>query len=131
MNKGGINVLLVLANSMMDNFIPLGTSLLSACLKKGQVIIKNELRNLIDLNTLPFQDWTIYEEKRFYKPMGGKIYVMGNVEVNRSCMHKSTYCANAALLANMGSIDYRDIKNFLKALKESMQEMNLNLNYTR
>lgn len=65
--------------------------------KKGSTIIKNGLRNLVDLNTLPFQDWTIYEKKRFYKPMGGKIYVMGNVEVNRSCMNKCTYCANAAL----------------------------------
>ena len=33
--KRGIKVLLVLANSFMDNLIPLGTSLLSACLKQA------------------------------------------------------------------------------------------------
>lgn len=33
--KGGIRVILVLANSFMDNLIPLGVSLLSACLKEA------------------------------------------------------------------------------------------------
>ena len=30
-------------------------------------------------------------------------------------------------LANMGAIDYKDIENFLKALKEVIQEMDLKL----
>jgi len=65
--------------------------------KKDGEITRNELRPLADLDGLPFQDWSIYEPERFFKPMGGKVYVMGNIEMNRSCMHKCTYCANAAL----------------------------------
>ena len=66
-------------------------------IKKDGKVIKNGLRPLINVNELPFQDWTIYEPQRFFKPMGGKVYVMGNIELNRSCMHSCTFCANDAL----------------------------------
>jgi len=65
--------------------------------KRNGKVIKNELRDLVDLDELPFQDLSIYDPKRFHKPMGAQIYVMGTIELIRSCKHKCNFCANAGL----------------------------------
>jgi anaerobic magnesium-protoporphyrin IX monomethyl ester cyclase len=57
-------------------------------------IIKNELRPLVDLNRLPFQDWSIYDRTRFYKPMGGRARITGAFEVARGCPRSCTFCCN-------------------------------------
>lgn len=57
-------------------------------------VIKNNLRPLVDINTLPFQDWSIYEQKRFLKPMGGRVWRMGAFEFARGCPRMCTYCCN-------------------------------------
>ncbi len=46
-------------------------------IKKDGKIFKNEIRTPVNLDELPFQDWTIFEPRRFYKPMGGKISMTG------------------------------------------------------
>lgn len=73
------------------------SDVLNLWVKKGRRIIRNAPRALVDLDSLPVQDWTIYEKERFFKPMGGKVWVMGNIEAARSCMNKCGYCANEAL----------------------------------
>ena len=62
-------------------------------------IIRNELRDLRNLDDNPIPDRSIFEEKRFYKPMRGKVWVMAAVELDRSCPHSCTYCANEGLHA--------------------------------
>lgn len=65
--------------------------------KKDGKIIKNPMARLADLNKLPFLDFGIYEDTRFYRPMQGKVYKMLPVETGRGCPFGCTYCAAPAL----------------------------------
>lgn len=61
---------------------------------KSNQIHKNPVRPSIDINTLPFQDWSIFEERRQYKPMGGKIRKTCGLELARGCFANCFYCEN-------------------------------------
>jgi len=65
--------------------------------KKDGGIIKNPLRPLKDLNTLPFIDFDIFEANRLSRPMHGKIRTMLHVELDRGCPFNCTYCEAPAL----------------------------------
>jgi len=55
-------------------------------------IKKNNLRKLIDLHELPFIDYDVFDKKRLYRPMQGKIYTMVHIELDRGCPYDCTYC---------------------------------------
>ncbi len=61
--------------------------------KKNNRIIKNPMRPLVDLNSIPFNDFSIFEEKRFFRPMQGKIFRMIPIEIDRGCPYHCTFCA--------------------------------------
>ena len=61
-------------------------------IKKSGQITKNPMRELTDLNKLPFIDYDIFDKKRLYRPMHGKIYTMIHVEIDRGCPYNCTYC---------------------------------------
>jgi anaerobic magnesium-protoporphyrin IX monomethyl ester cyclase len=65
--------------------------------KQNGKIVKNPLRKLIDVNKLPYLDYDIFEKKRLYRPMYGKIYTMLHVEIDRGCPYDCTYCEAPAL----------------------------------
>ena len=58
-------------------------------------LYKNPVRPPVDLTKLPFQDWDVYDPRRFWKPMGGKISVTGTFEMNRGCPYDCTFCINS------------------------------------
>ena len=60
--------------------------------KKDGIIIKNPLRKLVDINKIPYIEYDIFEKKRLYRPMLGKIYTMVHVEMDRGCPYDCTYC---------------------------------------
>lgn len=60
-------------------------------------IIKNPIREPIDLNRLPFIDFDIFEPLRLCRPMQGKLFRMLHVEVQRGCPFNCAYCAAPAL----------------------------------
>lgn len=62
-----------------------------------QEILKNALRPLIDLETLPMPDFSIYEDWRFYRPFMGKVKRMLQFDFDRGCQHGCTYCAAPGL----------------------------------
>lgn len=68
------------------------SSIKNLWIKKNGQIIKNPMRKLIDLDKLPFIDYDIFERKRLYRPMQGKIYTMIHVEIDRGCPYNCTYC---------------------------------------
>lgn len=55
-------------------------------------IRRNPQRPLVDLDTLPMQDFEIFEENRIYRPMAGKVYRMIPIETHRGCPYTCTYC---------------------------------------
>ncbi len=66
-------------------------------IKKAGRIIKNPLRPLVDMDTLPFQDWSIFDERHYYKPYCGEFRRTAFVEMARGCHFNCTYCVNSTL----------------------------------
>lgn len=66
-------------------------------IKKDGHIFKNPLRPLVNMDDLPFMDYSIYDKRHFHRPYQGKMYVGGDVQEKRGCPRKCTYCANSGL----------------------------------
>jgi len=61
-------------------------------IKKNGDIIKNKIGSLTSLDDLPIGDFEIFNEKRFYRAMAGKIYKMVPVETHRGCLNNCAFC---------------------------------------
>lgn len=62
--------------------------------KSGKVK-KNPIQ-MVDMDKNPLIDMSIFEEARFYRPMGGKVYRMFPVETFRGCPFSCAYCNSPA-----------------------------------
>lgn len=91
--------------------------------KKDGRVIKNQLRPPIDINNLPFEDFTIFEEKRLYRPMQGKILSTLPVNFDRGCPYQCTFC-DAPFINKMfqeiGCYNYYRQKN-IKRIRSEIQ----------
>ena len=75
--------------------------------KTDNSIVRNGLPNLIDLDEIPFPDWSCWHESLFYKPFRGRMYRYGYMEISRGCPFKCTYCHNSKeqeLLKGLGKL---------------------------
>jgi len=55
-------------------------------------IIKNKMGPLIDLETLPIPDYSLFPEHAIYRPMQGKIRRTVGLETQRGCPYTCTFC---------------------------------------
>ena len=60
--------------------------------KNGKILAKNSIRPALDVNTLPVQDLSIFEDITLHRPMMGKIYRMAPVETQRGCPYACRFC---------------------------------------
>ena len=85
-------------------------------------IKKNSITKPVDINKLPpITDIGIFEEKRFYRPMGGKILKMLPVETHRGCPYTCSFCNSPGqneLYASSGKF-FR--KKSMKLIKEEIE----------
>jgi radical SAM superfamily enzyme YgiQ (UPF0313 family) len=58
---------------------------------KDGSIRRNPLQ-MIDMDNNPLIDMSLFEEARYYRPMGGKVWRMFPVETHRGCPFKCNYC---------------------------------------
>jgi radical SAM superfamily enzyme YgiQ (UPF0313 family) len=77
--------------------------------KKNGEIIKNPLRPLINMEELPFQDWSIFDERHYYKPYCGDFRRTAFVEMARGCHFNCNYCVNNTLRRM-----YKDLGSFIR-----------------
>ena len=102
-------------------------------IKKDNGVISNPIRKLDDLTSLLNQDWSIYEKERFYKPMGGKIWISGSIELTRGCYHKCAFCCNAKLqeiYKEHGSYQReRNVEVFIDEIKQKIKKYGINYVY--
>jgi anaerobic magnesium-protoporphyrin IX monomethyl ester cyclase len=62
------------------------------------LVIKNSLRPLIDLDSVPYQDWELFDENHIWRPLGGKVYRTGNFMLSRGCPNACTFRINNHLI---------------------------------
>lgn len=87
--------------------------------KEDGQIYKNPIREPIDINDLPFQDWSIFDERRINKPMGGKIRRVGSFELDRGCPFSCSYCSNHFWNKTLYKGKYYRQKNIRKFFEEA------------
>ena len=58
---------------------------------RNNEIIKNPMGNLVDIDRVQ-PDFSLIDESRFYRPMGGRIFKSVPVETYRGCPYSCTYC---------------------------------------
>ena len=63
---------------------------------KDGTIIRNPCAGLTDINALPIPDYSQFEEIRFYRPMGGKLWKTLPFETNRGCPYQCSFCGSPA-----------------------------------
>lgn len=66
---------------------------------------------LVDINKLPFPDFSIFPDDRIARVMHGQKYRMLHVEVDRGCPYQCTYCCAPALKRLHGKGYYRRKSN--------------------
>jgi len=87
----GEGALVDLANALENNTDP--TNIANLWIKKdGKIVSKNRIRPALDVNTLPVQDLSIFEDISLYRPMMGKVYRMAPVETQRGCPYACKFC---------------------------------------
>lgn len=64
--------------------------------KLNGTIIQNPMRKPVDLDGLPYPDFSIFEEKRLFRPMAGRVYRMIPIETHRGCPYTCTFCNSPA-----------------------------------
>jgi len=79
------------------------------------LVQKNLLRPLINLDSLPYLDFDIFEPTRMCRPMQGRLFRMLHVELQRGCPYDCTYCEAPAIRKlyrqQTGSIYFRQKSN--------------------
>lgn len=73
------------------------TGIQNLWVKKDGKIYKNSLRKPIDIDKVPYEDFDIFEEERFFRPMQGRVFRMMPVSIDRGCPYGCTFCAAPAL----------------------------------
>ena len=65
--------------------------------RPGGPVRLNELRPFYqDLDKLPYQDWSIFDQRQFLKPFQGRLYRGGDYMMSWGCPNACTYCANTS-----------------------------------
>jgi len=102
--------------------------------KDGKLIKKNTISDPVDVNKNPIIDTSLFEEKRLYRPMAGKVYKMYPVETIRGCPYTCKFCNSPdqmQLYKNLGHNFFRKKKMNLvyKELKHFKEEHKVEYNY--
>ncbi|WP_068430168.1 radical SAM protein [Magnetospirillum sp. XM-1] len=97
------------------------SDVLNLWVKQNGKVYKNAVRPPVDLTSLPPQDWEVYDRRRFWKPMGGRVSVTGAFEMNRGCPYSCTYCINSGYNELYSDKYYRE-KNIDRLIDEMVEK---------
>jgi len=89
--------------------------------KAEGIIHKNAVAPGVDMDDLPFPDWSIFEEQSLHRPMQGRIYKTLGVETQRGCPYKCTYCnspSNNYLYKDEGAGSFHRKKSIKRVAEE-------------
>jgi len=78
-------------------------------------IKKNKISDPVNINDLPrVTDIGIFGEKRFYRPMGGKVRRLLPVETHRGCPYRCSFCNSPAQNRLYGGGDFSKGMNYFR-----------------
>ena len=66
--------------------------------KTNGTIVSNPTE-MVDMDDNPLIDMSLFEEARYYRPMGGRVYRMFPVETHRGCPYKCAFCNSPSQMA--------------------------------
>jgi anaerobic magnesium-protoporphyrin IX monomethyl ester cyclase len=81
-------------------------------------ITKNYMGGLVDINNIPFADWSLFEEQSIYRPMQGKVWRSVGMENQRGCPYTCAYCNSPS-----NNIVYKNETNSKFYRKKSINRM--------
>lgn len=59
-------------------------------------IKRNKLRKLTNIDVNPIPDFSLFDKKRFLKPMKSKLYKMAPIETHRGCPYACSFCNSSS-----------------------------------
>ncbi len=88
--------------------------------KEDGTILKNDLRKPVDINKLPFEDFSVFEKKRLYRPMQGKMLAMVPINFDRGCPYRCSFCDAPSIydLYKKNNYKYYRVKSINRINKE-------------
>jgi radical SAM superfamily enzyme YgiQ (UPF0313 family) len=76
-------------------------------------------KQLINMDEVPFQDWTEFDERHLLKPFMGKVYRGGAFEFSRGCFKSCSFCVAPAIRKKMEGLGtYHRTKSPIHAIQE-------------
>ena len=96
--------------------------------QKNGAIIKNPLRPPINLGALPFEDFSIFEKNRIFRPMQGKMLATIPINFDRGCPYQCAFCAAPSLsdLYKCDDLRYYRIKSTEQIYRDMKYQMENN-----
>lgn len=94
--------------------------------KNSGEIVRNPMRPLVNINEIPYNDFSLFEEQRFFRPMQGKIFRMIPLEIDRGCPFHCTFCAAPSLrdlYKKETSGTYHRIKTLRRIIEELIHQV--------
>ena len=104
------------------------TDIKNLWIKKDGIIYKNKVRELIELDALPYFDYSIYDERQFLRPFEGGIIRSGDFQDKRGCPRKCTYCAYSVIntkIYSCGRVKYYSAERFVDEAEYLMKTYKL------
>lgn len=98
------------------------TDIPNVWVRQDGTVHRNPLGPRVDLDSLPFADYSLFEEQAIYRPMEGRLWRTVGIESQRGCPFQCTYCnspgQNRIASEEQGSLFYRR-----KSLSRVMAEL--------
>jgi radical SAM superfamily enzyme YgiQ (UPF0313 family) len=60
--------------------------------REDGTLSRNRLGQQVDLETIPFADYSLFEDQAIYRPMEGRVWRTMGIESQRGCPYQCTYC---------------------------------------
>jgi len=83
------------------------TQVLNLGYKRDGKIMYTEKDDVVDINKLPFEDYDIFDQKRLYRPMRGKMVRCIPLNLDRGCPYSCTFCCAPAIKKQLGARYFR------------------------
>ena len=79
--------------------------------------------SLIQADDLPVPDFSLWDKRRYYRPMSGRQYKMFPIEIGRGCPYKCSYCS-ASAYAKMfpGWYRLKSVDKIISCMKDCVEK---------